>query len=393
MTRGIGLIIAALAISGLELQPDVDPSVAPLWQTAVRSRGLPAVHSDTVFAVTTDHAVVAVAVDDGRERWRRSTGERGWTTEGSRVVVVDDIVVAGDWDLYAYDVRSGEPRWAYHPAAGYAPGYFLGVASHGRVFTGSPSGRLYAIDGRTGRPLWIATVEPVIDGGPLTTVFEPVTDGAVVLAGYTSFARPDRGGVVAVSADDGRERWRFRFPEPDGERRHMSLAGGPIIHGDLVAAAAADGRIWGLDLGTGAVRWSIPGLEGPFTGIITRADQEQRGLAIVDGRLIAGSVTGYLTAYDLSDRRQVWRLEQGGLGSLSWRDYTHADGIVYVPFLSGFLHAIDATSGAIRWRTRDYRQELSWPALVVGDRVLAASASGLWAFRAPAREPSPPTPQ
>lgn len=392
MTRGIVIMLTALTWTGLAaVPPDVDPSESPLWQAAVRSRGLPAVHGDTVFAVTTDHAVVALALDDGRERWRRSTGERGWTTEGARVVVVDDVAIAGDWDLYAYDVRTGQPRWAHHPAEGYAPGYFLGAAAGTRVFTGSPSGRLYAVDGPTGRALWTTTIERAVDAGPLTTVFEPVTDGRLVLAGYTVFASPDQGGVVAVAADDGRERWRFRFPQPDGEPRAMGLAGGPVIEGDLVAAASADGRIWGLDVATGAVRWSIPGLQGPFDGIITRVDQDQRGLAIVGDRLVAGSLTGYLTAYDLATRQQVWQREQGWLGSLSWRDYTHANGVVYVPFISGFLHAIDAPTGALRWRTTDYRQGLAWPVLVVGDRVIATGASGIWAFRAatPAEAPSP----
>jgi outer membrane protein assembly factor BamB len=164
-----------------------------------------------------------------------------------------------------------------------------------------------------------------------------------------------------------------------------------VIHQDLVAAAAADGRIWGLDLATGAVRWTIPGLDGPFDGIITRVDQEQRGLAIVGDRLIAGSLTGYLTAYDLTTRRQVWQLQQGWLGSLSWRDYTHANGVAYVPFISGFLHAVDTATGTIRWRTRDYRQGLAWPVLIADDRVIATGASGVWAFRAarPADAPDP----
>lgn len=383
MTRGIVIMLAALTwFDGAARQPDVDPTASPLWQVAGRTRGLPAAADGLVFALTTDHELVALDLADGREVWRRSTGERGWTTEGARVVVADGVVMAGDWDVYAFDARTGQPRWAFHPAEGYAPGYFLGVASGTRVFTGSPSGRLYAIDARRGQSLWTSTIEAAVDAGPLTTVFEPVTDGRLVLAGYTVFDAPDRGGVVAVSADDGREHWRFRFPPPEGQPRALALAGGPLLHDDLVVAASADGRIWGLDKATGAVRWSIPPLAGPFDGIITRVDQEQRGLAIVGNHLIAGSLTGYLTAYDLSTMRQVWQLRQGWLGSLSWRDYSHANGVVYVPFVSGFLHAVDATTGAIRWRTSDYRQGLAWPVLVVGDRVIATGASGIWALRA-----------
>ena len=313
MTRGIAILLVASVCTGVvAAQSAVDPSESPRWQVAARGRGLPAVSGDRVFALTSDHQVIALALDDGHELWRRSTGERGATTDGMRVVVAGDVVIAGDWDVYAYDTATGAWRWTFHPTAGYAPGFSLGAAAGSRVFTGSPSGRLYAIDAGTGHQVWSTVVERVADDGPLSTVFAPVVAGGLVVAGYTVFAAPDTGGVVAVDAETGVERWRFRFPVPDADSRDVHLAGGPVVTADLAIASSGDGRVWAIDLVTGTLKWSLPPLDGPTDGIITTTDRDMRGVSMAGGHLIVGSLTGYLTAYELARSARYGSCDRGG---------------------------------------------------------------------------------
>ena len=379
-----GCLAAAITAAA---QAPLDPSEAPLWHTAARGRGMPAVRGDRAYALSTDHHVIALSLEDGTEAWRRSTGESGWITEGFRVVVADHAVIAGDWDLYAYDADSGHRLWEFHPSTGYGPGGFLGQAWGGRVFTGSPSGSIYAVDAATGREAWRA---PVATDGQ-TSVFEPVTDGTVVVAGYTVFTAPNTGGVVAVDAGTGKERWRFAYPTPEDRSLSAYWAGGPVLTKDLAIASSGDGRVWGLDLKTGAVRWMLPALAGPIDGIITTTNREVRSLAIEQGRLIVGSLTGYLVAYDIATQREVWRVENGRLGSIGFEDFTSGNGVVYVPYVSGFLLAVDVARGTVLWQTRDYKRGFAWPPAVAGDRVVAAGATGFWAFPAgPKPEPSPP---
>ena len=64
-----------------------DPSESPLWHAAVTSRGMPAVSGTRVFALSRDHEVLALSLDDGHELWRRPTGEREGNTAGFRVAV------------------------------------------------------------------------------------------------------------------------------------------------------------------------------------------------------------------------------------------------------------------------------------------------------------------
>jgi outer membrane protein assembly factor BamB len=373
------------AVMTTAAQAPLDPTMAPLWHTAARGRGMPAVRGNRAYALSTDHHVVALSLDDGTEQWRRSTGESGWITEGFRVVVAGDAVIAGDWDLYAYHAESGNRLWEFHPSTGYGPGGFLGQAWGDRVFTGSPSGSIYAVAATTGRELWRAPIET----NGQTSVFEPVTDGAVVVAGYTIFTAPNTGGVVAVDAATGKERWRFKYPAPADRSLSAYWAGGPVLTKDLAIASSGDGQVWALDLQNGVLRWTLPALTGPIDGIITTTNREVRSLAVEQGRLIVGSLTGYLVAYDIATQREVWRLENGRLGSIGFDDFTSGNGVVYVPYASGFLIAVEVERGAVLWQTRDYKQGLAWPPAVAGDRVVAAGAAGFWAFPAgPRPEPA-----
>ena len=290
------------------------------------------------------------------------------------MVATAAAIVVGDWDLHAFDPRSGNRRWRFAPAGGGA-GLFLGESAGGRIYAGSPSGRLHAIDLGDGREIWSA----VVDGSGRSSVFPPVTDGDVVVAGYTTFTAPNTGGVVAVAAATGAERWRFRFPSPTDRSLSVNSAGDPVLTRDLAIASSGDGQVWALDRANGDVRWTLPRLSGPLRGIITSADREFRPLAIAQGRLIVGSLTGHVLAYDIASQAEVWRVEAGWLGSTGFVIGADEQRI-YVPFVSGFLMAIDASSGSVAWRTSDHELGLAWPPAVAADRVVVAGGSGVWAF-------------
>lgn len=376
----IGLLVFA---SMARAQTPPDPTESALWHTAAVARGVPAVLDGHVFGTTVGHEVVAMSLDDGHEVWRRSTNETGRFTEGSRVVATQGTVIVGDWDVYAYRAESGESAWAFHPPDGYGPGVFLGEAVGSRVFTGSGSGSVYALEVTTGRHLWTAAIER--DGR--TSVFPPVSDGEVVVAVYTTFSAPNTGGAVALDATTGRERWRYRFPTPANPSIAVHAGGGPVLGDRVVYVSSGDGVVWALDLERGTVVWRVPPLTGPISGIITSTERDTRSLGVVGTTLVVGSVTGYVVGYDLESRREIWRHEGGWLGSTSLDDFVAGRGIAYVSYLSGFLLALDAATGRVLSQTQDYKLGLAWPPVLVGDRVIAAGGSGFWALPAAVRGP------
>ena len=101
--------------------------------------------------------------------WSKELG----TTRGLEATpIVDEGVVytTGAWSVvFAFDARTGEPKWTYDPRVPRERAYFFccdvvnrGVALHnGKVFVGTLDGRLVALDQRSGVPLWsVQTTDP-----------------------------------------------------------------------------------------------------------------------------------------------------------------------------------------------------------------------------------------
>jgi serine/threonine-protein kinase len=346
--------------------------VVPHWRVAAEGRGLPSVSGSTVYFLTKRHEVIAVDGASGTVRWRAGTGEPGRETLGSSVVADREVVVAGDYGVHGFDATTGARRWRFEPRDGYGPGLYLGEADGGLVFTGSPAGRLYAIDTRDGSPRWAAQVVNEAD----TTVFQPSVSGDLVVAGYSTFGTPMTGGVLTVDRLTGRERWRREFPR-DRQTDGAGFGGGPVVSGDLVIAANGDGRIYGLDRATGHPRWVRP----PVTRKDGRTpDRDWRALAVVRSALIAGSVTGVVTMLDLTDGKEKWQSNHADGGSVGLR-ITADDRSVYVPHLGGLLVALATRDGRERWRMGGFSDGFSWAPAISGDRAyVAGSRAGLFAL-------------
>jgi outer membrane protein assembly factor BamB len=293
-------------------------------------------------------------------------------------VIVGDLVVAGDYNLIAFDRGTGAMRWRFTPSDGYGPGISLGSGVNGRVFTGSPAGRVYAIDARSGTLGWSV----VVANDDQTTVYQPASDGSIVVAGYTTFGSPSIGGVVAIDPDSGRERWRARFPRPEDPSLDTNSAGQLVLADDVVIAPSGDGVIYAFDRASGSIRWSIPRLTGSIEGIITATDREYRALTRSERTLVAGSLTGYVVAVDLDTRQERWRYAGGYNGSTAYR--LSSDGrVVYVPYVSGFLVAIDLARGVEIWRTRDWQAGFLYPPAIAGDTLhLGGASAGFYALSA-----------
>jgi outer membrane protein assembly factor BamB len=340
----------------------------------VRAWGTPAWSEGTVYTLSASHEVFAVEARTGRRRWQVATGEAGEGTRGSRLVAAGTFVVVGDDNVVAMEKTSGKVAWRFRPKIGYGPGLYLGEASDGLVFAGSPAGQLYAIDAATGVLRWHATIGDAAQ----TTVYAPVASGDLVAAGFTTFGSPTGGGVVAVDAKTGDVRWRRIFPVPTVPTIDTGLAGGPIVADDAIIVGRRDGVVEALDRRTGVVRWLLPPVRA--SGLPADASRHDfRALAVSGGGLVVGSLTGVVAAFDLPTERARWRVVPS-MTSVAFA-MTAGRGVVYVPFMSGEIVAIDAVTGRERWRVGRGDRPFRWPPLIVGRRLYAASSTaGLFAF-------------
>jgi outer membrane protein assembly factor BamB len=352
---------------------------AVLWHVAGEGRGTPAVDASSVYFLTKRHEVIAAERLTGRVRWRTNTGQTATATTatwGSLALVAGPVVAVGDYDVVAFDRETGQQRWRFVSEDGYAAGVYLGAADDSLIVSGSPSGRVYAIAPESGRARWST---PVATDGK-TTVFQPVMDDSIVAAGFTDYVGPNAGGIALIARDSGRMRWKVSFPPPTDRTLASNWAGGPVLVDDLVIAASGDGNVYAFARENGAVKWMLPPVDLGQSTVPIAVDRDVRPLCVSGRTLVAGSLTGIVTAYDLDTRQTRWRFGERMWASVAFRlsGDRHA---VYIPYYSGELIAVDMATGVERWRIGDWKRGFLWPALVTAEALFAAaSGDGFYAM-------------
>lgn len=227
--------------------------------------------------------------------------------------------------------------------------------------------------------------------------------------------RPDgRGEMVA---DDGRELgeiiWEFDLR---GEEQLRAIYGTPAVAGDVVYVGGYDGYLYALSREPDPNLLRQPKLiwqERVGRGVDEDVDSIVASPVVADGLVLVASSDGYLYAYDIVERVEVWRFPTGDkiwskpavdngaayFGSLDknvyavrledgielWRRATDgavaaapavAGGRVYIGSLDSTFYALDAETGTVEWRFEESNNWFWGQAIVNEGTVLAPSLDG-----------------
>ena len=300
-------------------------------------------------------------------------------------------VGSGDGYLYALDRATGARRWAFD-ARNAIPS--TPAVGGGAVYVGTRDGQFIAVNATTGKQRWRFTTGALMpwpwghESGDVYTSSPTFVDGTV-------FFGAGDGRVYAVDASTGKERWRATT----GGRVRSS----PAVDGSRVYVGSADGRVYAFDRRTGALAWKFDTegvkLESKNFGYDRRTVQSSP--AVVNGTVFVGARDGWLYAIDAATGAERWRFDH----KISWVNTSPAvvDGVVYAGSSDGqFVQAVDAASGKELWRTTT---GTTWSSpSVAGDVVYAGDGQGrlhaldrksgklLWSFRTGTTVHSSPTP-
>lgn len=221
------------------------------------------------------------------------------------------------------------------------------VVRDGTVYANG--GRLVALDASDGSERWTHSARSDWNASHARPM---VADGRV----YAALGAPGDGDsvvVVAVDGSDGRERWRFEPPAFDG----------PVLSAGATADAVYFGSAGGTEAGKdfyavgvgGEQRWHR-NLAGTCTG----------SAAVADGAVVVETDDG-LHALDPTTGEMRWRTDHGVPGCTPVVD----GGAVYVDREG--LTALDAQDGSVRWELDEDLPDASELALVDG-RLYAVGA-------------------
>jgi len=292
--------------------------------------------------------VVALSEDAGKEIWATRVGGRHDDEYGGPrgTPTVDEgllYVVDTDGDVVCLDTATGKERWRRN-----MPREFGGRMMSSWMFAESPlvdgdrvvvtpgaeRAALVALDKRTGRDIWRATVTRLGSQG---------ADGA----GYSSIVISNGGGVkqyiqlmgrglVSIRAADGWYMWGNNHVA-----NNIANITTPVVQGDYVFASSA------YDTGSVLVQLSkdktdrVSATEKYFLDPGT-LQNHHGGFVLIDGVLYGGHgpQNGFPIALELTTGKMLWsRVRGAGSGSAA---VTAADGNLYFRYQDGTMALIAA---------------------------------------------------
>ena len=285
----------------------------------VRMAALPIVAAGRAFVYDPSGNVTAIALSGGGQSWRRSL----------RPEEEDGQVAAG------------------------------GVAyGAGRVFAATGFGQIFALDANSGQTAWAIDLESPALSAP-------------TFSGDSVYLITQSNTLLALSATDGTERWRFRgVPATAG----LLGSGTPAVSGDTVIVPYSSGEIVALNTANGDPRWA----DAVVTGARFQALSGLRDLVaspvIAGGSVIATGVGGRTISVSLDRGTRQWETNVGSLHTP-----IVAGDVIFLVDLEGRLMALSRTTGEIQWAVLlpggPGEDQEKWAGPALADNVLFLASS------------------
>jgi outer membrane protein assembly factor BamB len=371
----LGLLAALALVGGCSKKDKIDPpaelsklkdtiKVERVWSANVGGKapklrlGLGvAVEGDRAFAAGHDGSVSAYALATGKQLWHTKTRAKlaGGPGAGQGIVVVG----ATYGEVIALDSASGAVKWRTRVNSEVLSAPAIATD---RVLVRSGDGRLHGFNLADGKELWSA--EQPVPRLSLRGTAIPVAAGELAISGF------DNGRVMAVTLRDGTTAWEATIAPPTGRtelERLVDIDSAVRVVGDDVYVVTYQGRMARLARDTGQLWWS-------------RDISSHRGLTVDDDGVYVSTSDGQIVKSSRSTGVEIWR--QDVLKNRRLSAPAVLNGQVVVADFQGYVHFLDATTGALTARASTGSKSVSNPPAVAQDKVLFMNDVGhLTAFR------------
>lgn len=223
-----------------------------IWSLAVggdlTANGLALAHN-LLYLALDGHFIAAVNAQTGTLLWRFDTG--GVVRAAPLVVGRDLLVASGPNSLWCLDALTGTRYWVFHSEDAlteFWPTLTAPAVYAGLVYTElGASSEINALDLRTGRKVWEASLPERVVGGPVLDTQR----GLLYLVTWS-------GRVVALDIHTGATRWDIHLPT--GAEASPALA----EQVGLLYIGGFDQTLYALDTENGHIAWSSR-LDSPVT--------------------------------------------------------------------------------------------------------------------------------
>jgi len=225
----------------------LDPaSGGQLWvsEVTVPIRSAPTASGGHLFIIGADNQLYALSAEDGSQVWSyRGIPEAAGLIANASPAVSGTTVVApySSGEVIAFNADSGEPMWVdsltrtqlLTTLSGINDVAARPVIDGGMVFAVSVSGRMVAVDEKTGERLWTRNIAGT---------------QAPAVAGETAYVVSLNGQLVALDRASGKVRWLTRLPGEASVRW-----GGPVVAGGRLWLTSSNKKMVAVNALTGEV--------------------------------------------------------------------------------------------------------------------------------------------
>jgi outer membrane protein assembly factor BamB len=349
--------------------PKQGPPLAWKIDTLGGGYSTPSIAAGRIFGMSYrgDNEVIwALEEATGKELWSvriaQANRKIGYG-EGSRCTptVDGDVLYAlgVSGDLVCLETATGKERWHKNlprDFGGKVGGwrYSESPLIDGDKLLCTPGGKkatLLALNKKTAETIWMAPV-PGGDEAAYSSIVAADVDGQREYIQFLS------GGVVGVSADDGRFLWRYTHPSAGIN------CSTPVYHDQRVYAAAAYGK------GGGLVKLTREDEKVKAEEVYFHRNLENHhgGLVLVNGYLY-GEGSGRLVCVEFQTGKEMWRADKPGKGSIAY-----ADGRLYYRNEGGPIYLVEANPERAvlhgRFEQPKRSRNAAWPHPVIANGKL-----------------------
>jgi len=149
----------------------------------------------------------------------------------------------------------------------------------GTVFAASDKGEMLAVAVDTGKQIWVRKLKLPLSAGPAAGF------GMVVVG-------TSKGDIIALDAETGKDRWRAHV--------NSELLSAPAVGEKVVVMRSVDGRLHGFDAGTGKDLWQVEQQ-------VPRLSLRGTAVPVIAKELaISGFDNGKVMAVSLANGDTVW---------------------------------------------------------------------------------------
>ena len=312
----------------------------------------------TVYIGSNDGFLYALNAITGKLRWKYGTNEEIYSSP----TLKDGVVYVGSIDgyLYALDAGTGKLKWrrALNGGVASAP-----IVSNGAVYANSAVD-FFALQASTGNILWsvrnnyeinnsvvsgdnvyVPTFSPglicydAISGVQKWWVNTGIIRGNPALADNTLYLGTEFDRLIAVDAATGTIKWKYRDQDYGSHSHH------PTVYKDAVFIGGSN-KLYSFNRATGSLNWSLAIEQNTFLSPVAS-----------ENVIYSASATGAVFAIDAITGAQKWRTvtyanNPQNISSTSTPHATAANGSVFVGGYDNYVYSLDASNGGVQWQFR-----------------------------------------